>query len=137
MSLFGTMVDVVRTRFSLLALEIAEEKARLPLLLGLAVGALVCFALGMVVLSGWVLLLFWDTHRLAAFLVMGLVYLGLGAGLAFGLKRSLSGPSFPFEATLAELEKDAAWLRSLGKSMEPAEQPNQTASHSAKAGTHD
>lgn len=123
MSLCGTVIDVVRTRFSLLALEIAEEKARIPKLLGLALGAMISVVLGLLVLSAWVLVYFWDTHRLAAFLMMGFSYLGLGIILALSLKRSLSGPSLPFEATLAELEKDAAWLRSLGKSMEPAETP--------------
>lgn len=114
----STLSQIVRTRFSLLAVEIAEEKARLPLLLGLALGAMICLALGAAVLSGWVLLFFWDTHRLEAFAFLGLGYVLVGIGLVCWLRYAVAHHPIPFETTINELEKDAAWLQSLSHSLD-------------------
>ena len=57
-----------------------------------------------------VLILFWDTHRLAVAITMLGVYAAVAIALGtYALRRARSAPR-PFTATLAELRKDRAAL---------------------------
>ena len=101
---------LLRTRGELAALDLAEIKAqatRSALTLAVA-GLCAAFALGGV--GFWVVVYFWDSGRLTAIALVTLAY----ALLAFALwrmdsARNAAAPA-PFAATMAELEKDRAWL---------------------------
>ena len=101
-----TAVELVQTRLELLSLDV--EEAKLRLLSALFVGALAFFFLSMGLAMGafWLVVAFWDTHRM---LVLGLLtgaFLGAGLlAIAVLAWRSKHGPRL-FAATLAELEKD-------------------------------
>jgi len=109
---FGAnLLDLARTRMELAAVELQEGMHRLVGLLVWAAAAAVLglFALALAVL--FVLVLFWDTHRLAA--VGGMTVL-FAIGCAIAVVRVRAGfaeraPVLP--ATFAELRKDAAALK--------------------------
>jgi uncharacterized membrane protein YqjE len=104
--LVRSAVELVRTRLELLSLDVEEAKLRLLSTLLLGAVALFCFSLGLAMGAFWLVVAFWDTHRM---LVLGLLTGGfLGGGLlalAALAWRAKKGPRL-FEATLAELEKD-------------------------------
>jgi len=101
-----TAVEVVRSRLELLSLDVEEAKLRLLSILLLGAVAFFCLTLGLVMGAFWLVVAFWDTHRM---LVLGLLTGGfLGGGLlalAALAWRAKKGPRL-FAATLAELEKD-------------------------------
>lgn len=108
--LADSLLAVAITRGRLAGLELVEERERLlRRLLLIVVGALL---LALAAVFGGLLIVaaFWDTHRLLAILGTGLVFLVAGGWL---LRRSglpdRDGAT-PFAATLAEFEKDRAWL---------------------------
>ncbi|WP_313034715.1 phage holin family protein [Massilia alkalitolerans] len=105
------VLDLARTRLELAAIELQEGAHRLFGYLAWAVAAAVLglFALGLVIL--FVLVLFWDTHRLAAVGGMAVLFI-LGTLFAvMRLRASLAARPPMLPATLAELRKDAAALK--------------------------
>ena len=105
------VLDLARTRLELAAIELQEGAQRLfgYLAWALAAAVLGLFALGLVIL--FVLVLFWDTHRLAAVGGMAVLFI---LGTLFAVARLRAGlakrpPMLP--ATLAELRKDAEALK--------------------------
>jgi len=107
----ANVLDLARTRLELAAIEVQEGAQRLfgYLAWALAAAVLGLFALGLVIL--FVLVLFWDTHRLAAVGGMAVLFI-LGTLFAVSKLRAglaARGPMLP--ATLAELRKDAAALK--------------------------
>ena len=109
---FGAnLVDLLRTRIELAAVELQEGTHRLIgyLAWALAAAVLGLFALALAVL--FVLVLFWDTHRLAAVGGMTVLF-ALGAVFAVTKLRAGLAARAPFlPATLGELRKDAAALK--------------------------
>lgn len=107
----ANVLDLARTRLELAAIELQEGAQRVFGYLAWAFAAAVLglFALGLVIL--FVLVLFWDTHRLAAVGGMAVLFI---LGTLFAVMRLRAGlaarpPMLP--ATLAELRKDAAALK--------------------------
>jgi uncharacterized membrane protein YqjE len=105
-----TAVGLVQTRLELLSLDVEEAKLRLLSTVLLGAVAFLCLSLGVVMGALWLVVAFWETHRM---LVMGLLTGGfLGGGLlalAALSWRAKHGPRL-FSGTLAELEKDRAAL---------------------------
>lgn len=105
------VLDLVRTRLELAAIELQEGAQRLFGYLAWAVAAAVLgiFALWLVVV--FVLVLFWDTHRLAAVGAMAVLFI-LGTLFAVAkLRAGLAARPPMLPATLAELRKDAEALK--------------------------
>lgn len=107
----ANVLDLARTRLELAAIELQEGAHRLIgyLVWALTAAVLALFALALVVL--FVLVLFWDTHRLAAVGGMAVLFI---VGTLFAVAKLKAGlaarpPMLP--ATLAELRKDAAALK--------------------------
>lgn len=109
-TLSGSLVSLVQTRLELLSTDIAEERVHLTRLLVLGLLALFCFGVGVVLLAMLIVVVFWDTHRLAALGAMTGFFLAACAGLvAFALHKLRTRPRL-FEASLAELSKDRQHL---------------------------
>ncbi len=110
--LAGTLVGLARTRLELAAVEFEEARAQATERLVLVIIAGLCFALAVLMASMLVVVLFWDTHRIAALCGMTIVYalLGLVALWRLNLQKKSEAPAFA--ATLAELERDREWLAS-------------------------
>ena len=102
-----TLVAMARTRLELAAVEVQEEAQRV---LGYVAWALLAAFLGagaLMLAALFVIVLFWDTHRLLAVGGMTLLF-ALGSVLAFfKVRGDLTNRGPIMAATLAELRKDA------------------------------
>ena len=109
--LLGTVAQAVQTRAELLTTEVEEEFERVGRVLLLGMATLLAGILTALIAGFVVVLVFWDTHRLAAALTVLGVFL-LGAALCgLAVRRELrTGPRL-FEATLTQLARDVARLR--------------------------
>jgi len=104
--LFRGLVRLLRTRAELLAIELAEEKERRKEMVVLAVVGALFFALGIQLLAFLIVVVFWDTYRIAAITIVTVVYLGVAAWAFLRLKYKWSDGTPAFAATLEELGKD-------------------------------
>jgi uncharacterized membrane protein YqjE len=104
--LASTAVAILHTRVELLAKEFERERTRIVRLLLFGVLALFFFTLGMITLTLFIIVLFWDSQRLVAIGFLTLVYLGIAAGLVVTAKAEAARAKRPFSATVAELKKD-------------------------------
>lgn len=101
------LVDLAQLRLELFGTELEAEKLRLFDALFQAIAAVVLLGLALVLGLGFVVLLFWEGHRLAAIGVLTLLFTAAGLGLLWraraGLKARDGGP---FALTLGELRRD-------------------------------
>lgn len=108
--LLCTLTSIVSTRLELLANELQEERLRLTQMLFFALAALFCFGMGVMLLTVFVVVLFWDDHRLAVLGGLSVFFFASGALMALLLRgKALAKPRL-FSASLGELAKDRAHL---------------------------
>jgi uncharacterized membrane protein YqjE len=109
--LAGTAFAIAQVRLDLLATEVELEKRRF--FDGLLWGAIAWLALdvGLLLLCGFVTLLFLDGYRIAALGVMSMLFLTVGVLLLRKARSRLRSTSGMFAASLAELEHDRAALQ--------------------------
>ncbi len=113
--LLGTVLEMAQVKLEIFGNELELEKRRLMDGLWWGAVALVLLALGLVLLCGFVVLLFWDAYRLAAVGALTLLFLA-GAGLAWlHARRRLRSPGGLFAASLAELQRDQSALAARGQ----------------------
>ena len=107
----ANLLDLARTRLELASIELQEGTRRLVgyLVWALAAAVLALFTLGLVVL--FVLVLFWDTHRLLAVGGMAVLFALACAVAVMKLRAGLAARPPLLPATQAELRKDAVALR--------------------------
>ena len=111
-SLSASLVGIVQTRLELLSTDVAEERERLTALLVLAQVALFCLGVGVVLLAMLIVVVFWESHRLAALGALTGVFLLAGAAVGWlALHRLRTKPRL-FAASLDELAKDRQQLGS-------------------------
>lgn len=107
----GSLLEIVQSRIELIGIELTEEKERLMGVAFLGLAAMLFGMLALVALTALVIVVFWDTYRLQAMTGVFIVYLVLAAGCALRARTILREAPMPFEATLAEFEKDRDALR--------------------------
>ena len=112
--LLATVLELAQVRLSLLGTELELEKRHLFSALLWAVLALLVFGIGLVLLCGFIVLLFWEGHRLTVIGVMVLVFLGVGALLLRQARCCLYSAQGMFAASLAEMKRDHADLSASG-----------------------
>jgi uncharacterized membrane protein YqjE len=111
-TLGATLAAILQNRLELLSTDIAEERARLGSILLLSLVALFCLGVGVLLLTLLVVVLFWDTHRLAALGTLTVLFLAAGGWIGgLALQRLRKKPRL-FEASIAELAKDREHLGS-------------------------
>jgi uncharacterized membrane protein YqjE len=110
--LAAAVLGLGRTRLELAAVEFEEARARASDRLVLSLVAGVFFAFALLAASLLVVVLFWDTYRIAALCGVTIGYLLLGLLALWRLAAQKKNDSPAFAATLAELERDRAWLAS-------------------------
>ena len=113
--LLATVHEMAQVRLELLGTEVELEKRRLfdGLLWGAV--ALLVLGVGLVLLCGFVILLFWEGYRLAAVGVMALLFLVVGVLLMREVRQRLRNPTSMFNASVAELKRDRAELHVAGQ----------------------
>jgi uncharacterized membrane protein YqjE len=111
-AMLATLVAIAHNRLELLSTELQEEIARVALMLMWGAIGLFFVFLGITFLALVILIAFWDDHRLltAALLAVLFTILALLAGNAAW--RQIVAKPRPFDASLTELAKDEAHLRS-------------------------
>lgn len=109
--LLRTSVELAGVRLELLVSDLELEKLRFVEAALRALVGLLLIGLGLVLVVGFVLLLFWDTHRMVALGVLALVCLGGGFALLYAAKLRLQQGEGMLAATRAELQRDQAALR--------------------------
>ena len=116
----ANLLELARTRLELASIELQEGTRRLVgyLAWALAAAVLALFALALVVL--FVLVLFWDTHRLPAIGGMAVLFALACAFAVMKLRSGLAARPPLLPATLAELRKDAAALQAADNEAEHA-----------------
>jgi uncharacterized membrane protein YqjE len=105
------MLALMRTRIELAVVEFREERERRKQILLFAVVAAVFVTLAALLFAMFIVVLFWDSHRVAAAAGVTVAYLAIGLGALASLRTRRRELPPPFEATLAELAKDVEALR--------------------------
>lgn len=106
-----TVIEIGQVRLELIGTELELEKKRLFEGLLWAMAALLALGVGLVLLCGFVILLFWEGYRLPAIGVLMVIFLA-GAALLFSqARRRLSHPQGIFKTSVNELNKDRQALK--------------------------
>jgi uncharacterized membrane protein YqjE len=106
----ASLLALLSTRLELVALELDEERERTAFRLALILVAVLFLAFAVFALSSLVVALFWETHRLTAIVGVALVDLAISLGALWRLRKFQRESPSPFSSTLAELERDRAWV---------------------------
>lgn len=109
--LLGTALEIAQVRLEIVRTEVELEKRRIFESLLWAAIAFLCLGVGVLLLCGFVILLFWDGYRLAAIGVMAALFVTASVVLFRSAKTRLHNPNGMFEASLSELAHDLQSLK--------------------------
>ena len=99
-------VQTLHSRAELLSLEFARERTQIVHIVAYAIGALFFLTLAAFTATVFVIVLFWETHRVLAAGLLTLLYVAIAAGFGAAAKRALAQAAHPFAASLEQLRKD-------------------------------
>ncbi|MFZ3282014.1 phage holin family protein [Pseudomonas sp.] len=102
----AAVLGLLHSHVELFGIELQEQKSRTVSLLLFAGLALVFALLLLVGLSTLVMIVFWDTYRLAAIIGLCVFYTLASIFCAVRLKAAIFDESSPFHGTLQELAND-------------------------------
>ena len=109
-ALTGTLVAIVHTRLAIFATDLEEERAHLVSLFVLTLVSLFCIGVGVILAALFVVVAFWDTHRLLALGGLTGLFLLAGFSASWSAKYKLQNKPKLFAATLAEFHHDLTQL---------------------------
>lgn len=104
--LVESFIGLASTRARLARVELVEERERLILRSTLMLAGLLLVAVAALFAGAFVVVLFWDTHRLVAIATVTIVLAVAGALMILRARAIGRDAPQPFAATLAEFEKD-------------------------------
>ena len=107
----ATLVDMVQTRLELAAVELEEESRRLLSFLLLSLLALFLFGIAMLLVALLVVIVFWDSYRVAAASGMALLFLSSSVYIGLKVKAGFESKPGMLEHTITELRKDINTIR--------------------------
>ncbi len=109
-ALAATLVAIAHTRLDLLSSDLEEEREHLFSLLLLALVALFCLGIGVLLATLLLVIAFWDTHRLLVLGTFAGIFLAIGAAAwGYALHKARTKPKI-FAASMSELLKDRQQL---------------------------
>jgi uncharacterized membrane protein YqjE len=108
--LVSTLIAIVSTRLELLANELQEERLYLMQMLLYSLVALFCFGMGLMLLTVFIVVLFWDDHRLVVLGGLCTLFFLVGTLMAVLLRKKAHSKSKLFSVSIAELAKDREQL---------------------------
>ncbi|MGH7811210.1 MAG: phage holin family protein [Candidatus Binatia bacterium] len=114
-SALAVLSSMLHTRIDLFVTELEEERERLKQTLVLTLVLFFGLSFGLILLTIFIVALFWDKGWIAAIGCLGAVYLGVGVAAAMKLRGALLQRPGLFPATLAELSKDRDRLRAASR----------------------
>lgn len=107
----ATLAALGHTRLALASVELTEERERLLRVALLALVAALAFVLAIVGFSALLVVVFWESARVAVLAALSGLYLLIGLWCAHRLRAASRAGRPLLESTLAELERDAQALR--------------------------
>lgn len=111
-ALLATALGMAQLRLELFGTELEAEKLRLFDALWRVGLGLLLLGVATVLAAAFVLLLFWDSYRLAALGVMVLLFVGGAVWLLMSARAGLrADEGGPFALSLAEMQRDLEGLR--------------------------
>lgn len=108
--LVSTLASIVSTRLELLANELQEERLHLTQMFLYSLFALFCFGMGMLLLTVFIVVLFWDDYRLAVVGSLCILFFIVGTVMAVLLRNKAHSRPRLFSVSISELEKDREQL---------------------------
>ena len=108
----STFAAILHTRLELFTKEFERERIRVMRLLLIGAVGLFFFFLGILTLTLFIVVLFWDSQRLVAIGFLTAVYLGIAVGLGLYAKGEAGRSARPFASTLSQFKRDRERLRS-------------------------
>lgn len=106
----GTLLVIFQTRLALLSNEMEEERLHVGQMLLYGSVALLFFGLSIILLTVFILMLFWDSQRLLVLGGFTALYFVAGLLAWNALRRMARERSKLFSTSLAELADDRDWL---------------------------
>lgn len=107
-----TLLSMVRTRLELLSTELEEDRAYLFTIVVWYIAAVFCVAVGLLLVVMFIVVIFWETHRLEALGSLALVFLLVGLVAWFFAKHKVKNKPKLFSISMSELLKDVNELDS-------------------------
>ena len=104
--LASTLISIVSTRLELLANELQEERLHLSKMLLYSLSALFFLGVGILLLTVFIVVLFWDEHRLVVLGGLSFAFIVLAMLMAMSVRNMAKAKSKLFSASIAELAKD-------------------------------
>ncbi|MFZ5524985.1 MAG: phage holin family protein [Pseudomonadota bacterium] len=108
--LVSTLISIVSTRLELLANELQEERVRLTQMLLFSLFALFAFGMGLMLLTIFIVVLFWDDNRLAVLGGLSTLFFMLAMLMVLMLRNKAKSHAKLFSASLAEFSRDREQL---------------------------
>ncbi len=108
----GTLLVICHTRLELLSSEMEEEYLRIGQMLVYGSVAMFCFGLSIMLLTVFIVVVFWDSYRLPVLGGLAALFFVAGLLLCNALRRMARGKSKLFSVSLAELDSDRDQLTS-------------------------
>jgi uncharacterized membrane protein YqjE len=105
------LIEGVRDRLELFALELHEEKFRVIQLFIWISAAIFSAILAITFASLTVVYLFWDTARIAVLSGFAVLYSGGFVAILLYCRKVIARQPRPFQSTLAELQQDRTCIR--------------------------
>lgn len=102
----ATTASLVRTRLEIISTELEEQREWLQNIVLLMAAGVFFAAMGLVLATLFVVVLFWETHRNVVLGGFAALYLGVGIWAILTLKSKLGARPKLFSTTTAELAKD-------------------------------
>ena len=110
--LVASVIAITHTRLQLLANELEEQRIRALHMVILGAVAFFCGAVGLLLLSAWIVIALWDQYRLLTLGVLAVAYFAGCAVALSRLKSHLHDRPRLFASSLTELRRDEELLRS-------------------------
>src|SRR5262245_56403825 len=101
-----TLLEIVRTRLEILATEIEEERIRFAQLALVVAAIAFCLQMAVLLVVIFLVVLWWESHRLVTLGVFAALFLIAGAGGLAVLRHRLRTRPKMFASTIGELAKD-------------------------------
>lgn len=110
-SITALAVAIAHNRLNLLSTDLEIAREQLISVLMMVLVALFCLCFGALLLALFVVVIFWDTHRLIALGSMTGLFMLIGVVCLWRVMKALKAMPATFEASLAELAKDYKALK--------------------------
>lgn len=111
-SLTALLVAIAHNRLNLLSTDIEIAREQMVSVLIMVLVSLFCLCFGALLLAIFVVVIFWDTHRLLALGTVTGLFLLVGGVCLLRVLKALKAMPATFEASLTELAKDYKQLKS-------------------------